>query len=267
MKIKGLQKLTLLDYPGKTACTVFLAGCNYRCPFCHNAGLVVEFDQEEISYETLFAFLEKRKNVLEGVCITGGEPTLNNDLPQLLAKIKEIGYSVKLDTNGTNPQMVKQLVEQGLVDYVAMDAKNGLESYPQTVGVKQLDVLPIMQTATYLMQNHVDYEFRTTVVDNFHTHESIESMGKWLKGAKEFGVAKGLGSIAKVATYAQLGITFVSSGVDEYGKTGSIGKGIIGGGIETLKSIGRLEGMTLFAPLGPAGIVTGLVLGSINIGV
>ena len=184
MKIKGLQKLTLLDYPGKTACTVFLAGCNYRCPFCHNAGLVVEFDQEEISYETLFAFLEKRKNVLEGVCITGGEPTLNNDLPQLLAKIKEIGYSVKLDTNGTNPQMVKQLVEQGLVDYVAMDAKNGLESYPQTVGVKQLDVLPIMQTATYLMQNHVDYEFRTTVVDNFHTHESIESMGKWLKGAK-----------------------------------------------------------------------------------
>ena len=231
MKIKGLQKLTLLDYPTKTACTVFLAGCNYRCPFCHNAGLVVDVDQDEISQEEFFAFLEKRKKVLEGVCITGGEPTLNKDLPEFIKKIKQIGYCVKLDTNGTNFEMLKGLVEEGLVDYVAMDAKNGLESYPMTVGVKNLDVLPIMQSASFLMQNHVDYEFRTTVVDNFHTYESIESMGKWLKGAKVLYLQQFVdngtlicpnlsgASIDKMKSYQQILSKYVSQvhlrGVDE----------------------------------------------------
>ena len=163
MKIGGLQKMTLLDYPGKVACTVFLAGCNYRCPFCHNSGLL-EAAPEEITPEALLTFLEKRKGLLDGVCITGGEPTLQPELPQLLERIKALGYLVKLDTNGSNPAMLGMLLAQGLVDYVAMDVKNCPERYAETAGLPNLEIDRIEQSLTYLLSGVVDYELRTTVV-------------------------------------------------------------------------------------------------------
>lgn len=182
MKFGGLQKLTLLDYPQKIACTVFTVGCNFRCPFCHNNSLVSN-NVEEISTEQILAFLRKRKPVLEGMCLTGGEPLLQKDVAEFLAEVKKIGYLVKLDTNGANPQKLKQLVESGLVDYVAMDVKNSLERYNQTAGVN-VDLDAICQSVEYLKSGAVDYEFRTTVTDNLHTEKSIEQMGKWLTGAK-----------------------------------------------------------------------------------
>lgn len=182
MKFGGLQKLTLLDYPQKIACTVFTVGCNFRCPFCHNNSLVCN-SVEEISTEQILAFLRKRKPVLEGMCLTGGEPLLQKDVDLFLAEVKKIGYLVKLDTNGANPQKLKQLVELGLVDYVAMDVKNSLERYNQTAGAN-VDLDAICQSVDFLKSGVVDYEFRTTVTGNLHTEKSIEQMGKWLTGAK-----------------------------------------------------------------------------------
>ncbi len=182
MKFGGLQKLTLLDYPQKIACTVFAVGCNFRCPFCHNNSLVCN-NVDELSTEQILAFLRKRKPVLEGMCLTGGEPLLQNDVAEFLAEVKKIGYLVKLDTNGANPQKLKQLVELGFVDYVAMDVKNSLERYNQTSGVK-VDLDAICQSVDFLKSGVVDYEFRTTVTGNLHTEKSIEQMGKWLQGSK-----------------------------------------------------------------------------------
>lgn len=245
MLIKGLQKLTLLDFPGRIACTVFLGGCNMRCPFCHNGSLVLG-GGEEISEDELLAFLESRRGRLSGVCVSGGEPTLHPDLPDLVKKIKDLGFEVKLDTNGTNPKMLSRLISDGLVDYVAMDIKNSPEKYAVTAGlddecsvsrqnrlISDFDVanaqkqeamgsesteesgstiirecgqasdnndtadgsipaenLPIMEKIKHscdiLLQNLVDFEFRTTLIRELHSEEDIRAIGKWLSGKEKY---------------------------------------------------------------------------------
>ena len=188
MLIKGLQKLTLLDFPEKMACTVFTFGCNFRCPFCHNASLVLSdrADDTRITEEEFFAFLQKRKGILEGVCVTGGEPTLQPDLLPFLRKIKELGYAVKLDTNGYQPDVLKAAVETGLVDYVAMDIKNSLARYGETVGIPHFDTAPIEESTAYLMEGHIPFEFRTTLVKGLHTPEDLSQIGEWLHGEEAF---------------------------------------------------------------------------------
>lgn len=187
MDIGGLQKLTLLDYPGRLACTVFLSGCNLRCPFCHNAGLVLpdQIGAPAMSQETLLAFLQKRKGRLSGVCITGGEPTLRPGLPGLLEEIKALGYAVKLDTNGSNPAALGSLLEAGLVDYVAMDIKNSPARYRETCGGVDIEA-KAEESAALLMAGDVEYEFRTTAVKPFHTPEAMTDIGRWLAGAKKY---------------------------------------------------------------------------------
>lgn len=179
MKITGLQKMTLLDFPGKVACTVFLGGCNFRCPFCHNSQMLDGNAERFMEEEEFFRFLEKRQGLLDGVCVTGGEPTLQPDLPEFLERIRALGYQVKLDTNGYRPEVLKAVVEQGLVDYVAMDIKNAPERYEQTVGIP-LDVEKIQQSILYLVSEKVDYEFRTTVVEPLHDEQSIKNLASWL---------------------------------------------------------------------------------------
>jgi len=187
MRIQGLQKLTLLDFPERVACTVFFAGCNFRCPFCHNASLVVDIPSEgDITEEEFFSFLKKRQGVLDGVCITGGEPLLQPGMGDFIRKIKELGYAVKLDTNGSFPDRLRSLVENDLVDYVAMDIKNCPEEYGVTAGVPNLDVTSIMESVDYLKEGHVPFEFRTTVVKGYHTKESFEKIGQWLQGTEKY---------------------------------------------------------------------------------
>ena len=186
MKICGLNKTTLLDYPGCVAATVFAGGCNFRCPFCHNGDLVLHSAKmKEYSEEEVLNFLNKRKNVLEGVCVTGGEPTLYSDLPEFIAKIKAMGYKVKLDTNGSNPKMLKRLVEGKLVDYVAMDIKAPISEYNKVCGV-QVDTESVQQSVAYLKRGEVPYEFRTTVVKELHTKQDILEIGKWILGAENY---------------------------------------------------------------------------------
>lgn len=180
MRIVGIQKLTLLDYPGKVACTVFLNGCNFRCPFCHNAELLLPDIEPIMTPEELLSFLKKRQGILEGVCITGGEPTIHPDLSGLLRTIRELGYSVKLDTNGYRPQSLRQILRERLVDYVAMDLKNDPLGYGDAVGISEPDLSRIGQSITALMDSGVDFELRTTVVKPIHTVERIREMGKWL---------------------------------------------------------------------------------------
>lgn len=187
MNIQGLQKLTLLDYPGKVACTIFFAGCNFRCPFCHNASLVTHIDPEEnIPREEVLAFLRKRAGILDGVCITGGEPLLAPDLEAFIRAIKALGYEVKLDTNGSNAEKLKHLVKAGIIDYVAMDIKNSPEKYGLTIGIEGYEMSNVMQSAAFLMEGHVPYEFRTTVVREFHKREDFEAIGQWLEGADRY---------------------------------------------------------------------------------
>ncbi len=178
--ISGLQKMTLLDYPGKVACTVFLHGCNYRCPFCHNSELLTGRPEPLMTEEEFFQFLSTRKGLLDGVCVSGGEPTLTPTLPEFLKKIKELGFLVKLDTNGSRPAVLKKLVAEGLVDYVAMDVKNSPSLYSQTVGVELKELTAIEESLRFLMEGKVDFELRTTLVEPLHTWESIEEMGQWL---------------------------------------------------------------------------------------
>ncbi len=187
MIIKGLAKLTLLDYPGKVACTVFTGGCNFRCPFCHNASLALRPGEvNAIDEEEFFSFLAKRRGILEGVCVTGGEPMLMPDLEAFLERIKLFGYSVKLDTNGSFPEKLAHLVEAGLLDKVAVDIKNSPEGYSKTVGIENYDLTPILKTVEYLKADHVDYEFRTTVVKELHSASDFESIGRWIEGAKAY---------------------------------------------------------------------------------
>ena len=188
MQVTGIQKLTLLDYPGTVACTVFTAGCNFRCPFCHNAMLVLP-EQIEPNYLTdgeVFDFLRKRRGVLDGVAVTGGEPLLHRDMPEFLSRIKELGYKIKLDTNGSNPALLREIVGAGLVDRVAMDIKNAPESYAETIGFERFDIAPVEQSKNFLLEGSVDYEFRTTVVRGIHTKESLIGAAKWISGAKEY---------------------------------------------------------------------------------
>lgn len=187
MRIQGLQKLTLLDYPEHTACTVFTAGCNFRCPFCHNASLVVNIPKEaEISEDEFFTFLQKRIGILDGVCVSGGEPLLQPDIELFIRKIKDMGFAVKLDTNGSFPDKLIHLVKEGLVDYVAMDIKNSPETYAFTAGTETLDIVSVQKSVSYLMEGHVPYEFRTTVVKHYHSKESFEEIGKWLAGTEKY---------------------------------------------------------------------------------
>ncbi|MCI5649003.1 MAG: anaerobic ribonucleoside-triphosphate reductase activating protein [Fusicatenibacter sp.] len=187
MRIHGFQKLTLLDYPGKVACTVFVGGCNFRCPFCHNGNLVQHPDQEPvIPEEEIFSVLRKRKGILDGVCVTGGEPTLEEDLVPFLENVREMGFLIKLDTNGYRPEILKSLVKRGLLDYIAMDIKNSPARYIETAGVKKMDLLKINESVEFLMSGTVDYEFRTTVTRELHQKAEFEAIGKWLSGAKRY---------------------------------------------------------------------------------
>lgn len=187
MRLAGLQKLTLLDYPGKMACTVFTYGCNFRCPYCHNAPLVLPgappsgMDEDE-----LLQFLQKRRGMLEGVVITGGEPLLHEGLPALLGQIKALGYLVKLDTNGAHPTQLRRAIEAGLVDYVAMDVKNSPALYQKTTGCAHADVDAAAASKELLLRGGVNYEFRTTVVKGLHTRESLVEAAKWIAGAKAY---------------------------------------------------------------------------------
>ena len=180
MKISGLQKLTLLDFPGRVACTVFLGGCNLRCPFCHNSQLLGGDAEELMDSGALLDFLRKRQGVLDGVCITGGEPTLHADLPELLRSIRALGYAIKLDTNGTNPQLLRRLIDEGLVDDVAMDVKNGPDHYAETVGIEGFSLAAIEESIRILLEDKTDYELRTTVVLPLHSEDSIAAMSGWL---------------------------------------------------------------------------------------
>ena len=174
--------MSLVDYCGYVSCVVFTRGCNFRCPFCHNSSLVNGVAPQKIQSEDFFAFLNKRRGLLDGVCITGGEPTLNPDLPDFIRKIKEMGLLVKLDTNGTNPKMLESLISQNLVDYVAMDIKNGNSFYPKTTGVN-LDFANIEESVALLKKGKVPFEFRTTLVAELHSEESIIEMGKLVENA------------------------------------------------------------------------------------
>ena len=187
MKLIGLQKMTVLDFPGRVACIVFTFGCNFRCPFCHNASLVTGDGESDVSEEEFFSFLKKRKGLLDGVCVTGGEPLLQNDIEDFLFKIKELGYQVKLDTNGMFPEKLKKVVKAGLVDYVAMDIKNSPEYYAVTVGKEELDFEKIKESVDFLINEaDVEYEFRTTVVAEFHTESAFDDIGELIKGAKNY---------------------------------------------------------------------------------
>ena len=185
MKISGLQKLTLLDFPGKMACTVFTYGCNFRCPFCHNALLVTEENSDNISEDEFFAFLKKRQGILEGVCISGGEPTLQKDLYDFIKKVRALGYAVKLDTNGSNPRLLETLLKENLIDYVAMDIKNSPEKYSLTCGC-EVDISAIRESVSLLKESNIDYEFRTTTVREYHTEEDFQSIADWLRGDSRY---------------------------------------------------------------------------------
>jgi len=189
MKLGGLEKFSGVDFDGKLACTVFTVGCNYRCPFCHNSPLVIDSDSH-LTEKEFFDFLVERKDRLNGVCISGGEPTLQPDLEEFVKKIKSLGYFVKLDTNGTNPEALKNLIDKNLLDYVAMDIKNCLSEYSSIIGLKNYDVSNVKRSIDILKQDLVDYEFRTTLVREFHTLENVIQMGTEIEGAKKMFLQK-----------------------------------------------------------------------------
>lgn len=187
MHIHGLQKLTLLDYPGHTACTVFTGSCNFRCPFCQNASLVLHPGTEpEIGEEEIIEFLSHRKGLLDGVCITGGEPTLQWDLPAFALRLKEMGFDVKLDTNGSDPAMLSAMLDAGLTDFVAMDIKTSPERYPVLTGRSNMDIGPVRESVAMLLGGRVPYEFRTTVVKEYHRAEDFHAIGEWIRGASAY---------------------------------------------------------------------------------
>ncbi len=188
MNIHGLQNLTLLDYPGYTAATVFLGSCNFRCPFCQNSSLVLAPDLEPvISEDEVFQFLKKRKRVLDGVCITGGEPTLSKDLGSFLQKIKHLGYLVKLDTNGSRPDVLKELISQGFLDYVAMDIKSSREGYAAAAGIEGMNLDAVEESVRFLLEEApVDYEFRTTAVKGLHQRQDFVGIRDWIAGCRGY---------------------------------------------------------------------------------
>ena len=186
MKIHGLQKMTLLDFPGKVACTVFLGGCDLRCPFCHNSELISAAAPAIMESDELLDFLKKRQGLLDGVAFTGGEPLLRNDLPELFAEIKSLGYPIKLDTNGGHPERLQRMLEKQLVDYVAMDVKNSAEKYAVTVGLPEIDLAPFRESMALLKSGKTDYEFRTTVIAEYHDESSFRGIAELIRGAKKY---------------------------------------------------------------------------------
>ena len=187
MRISGLQKLAMVDFPGKLAATVFTGGCNLRCPFCHNAPLVNRVaETPELSEEEVLAFLKSRKGLLDGVVLSGGEPLLQHDAADFLKKVRELGFAVKLDTNGCFPQVLADILQQELVDYVAMDIKNCREKYAQTVGIPGFDITPVEESVRLLQNSGINFEFRTTVVKIFHTAADIQAIGEWGQGAPHY---------------------------------------------------------------------------------
>ena len=186
MKISGLQKTTLLDFPGHVAATIFTGGCNFRCPFCHNSGLLPSWTPQLFTEEGLLEFLKKRRGILEGVCITGGEPTLQADLEDFIRSIRSLCFLVKLDTNGARPRILKDLCTKGLLDYVAMDIKAGPGNYAKAAGVPGLNLDVIDESIRFLLKNTVPYEFRTTAVRGIHTAQDFREMGEWIKGCSRY---------------------------------------------------------------------------------
>lgn len=187
MEIHGFNKTTLLDYPGHVAATVFTGGCNFRCPFCHNGDLVLNPEsQPMVPEEEVLAHLKKRRGILEGVCITGGEPALQPDLPEFIGKIRELGCLVKLDTNGYRPQVLRQLLEEGMLDYVAMDIKASPDNYQKAAGCPGLDFSRIEESIALLKSCKIPYEFRTTVVQGLHTVQEFDAIGRLLEGSRTY---------------------------------------------------------------------------------
>lgn len=187
MRICGLQKLSMVDYPGKLAATVFAGGCNLRCPFCHNALLVTRLGESPVlSEEEILAFLESRRGLLDGVVLSGGEPLMQPDVPLFLRKVRALGFPVKVDTNGFYPEALRRLLDESLCDYVAMDIKNCREKYGLTAGSPHIDLEPVQESVELLLSGRVPYEFRTTAVREFHEEEDFRAIGKWLKGAKQY---------------------------------------------------------------------------------
>ncbi len=186
MFFSGIDKFSLVDYDEKISCTLFLHDCNFRCPFCHNSALVTKEASINIDEEEILSYLKTRIGVIDAVVITGGEPTLHKELPSFIKKVKEMGFLVKLDTNGTNPDQLIEMINNNLLDYVAVDIKNSKEKYPMTTGLKNLDLSKIEKTVDFLLENHVDYEFRTTLINEFHNEEDMLKIGKWIKGAKHY---------------------------------------------------------------------------------
>lgn len=186
MKLSGLQKTTLLDYPGHVAATIFLGGCNFRCPFCHNGDLILDSFESSCTEQDVLSFLNKRSSVLEGVCITGGEPTLHDGLEAFIRNIRSLGLLVKLDTNGYRPDILKELCGQGLISYVAMDIKSGKTNYAKTAGLNVLDLSRIEESVNFLLHCDIPYEFRTTVVKELHSEEDFKEIGPWLTGCPHY---------------------------------------------------------------------------------
>lgn len=186
MNIQGLQTLTLLDYPEKTACTIFLGGCDLCCPFCHNAQLIHPQTSGTVTFQELLAFLEKRQGLLDGICVSGGEPLLHTDLDLLLMEVRKMGYLIKLDTNGTHPEHLNRLLSRNLLDYVAMDIKNAPSKYAQTVGKPDFDITPITESIQILNSAPISSEFRTTVVQEFHELSDFIQIGQWIHGASHY---------------------------------------------------------------------------------
>lgn len=208
MDFSGWEKLSLVDFDDNVTTTLFFAGCNFRCPFCHNSSLVLNpASCPKFKWESIMEYLKKRQGILDAVCITGGEPTLMNDLLDKMKDVKSLGYLIKLDSNGSKPEVVKEAFKQGLVDYVAMDIKNCPEKYPLTTGLKEVDMTPIEETVRFLIDSGIGYEFRTTIIDEHHTEEDIEKLGQFIKGAKkcflqkftdsEYCISRGLHEVPK----------------------------------------------------------------------
>lgn len=186
MKIYGLQKMTLLDFPGHVACTVFTGGCDFRCPFCHNYELAEGSAEPVMEEDALFTFLEKRRGLLDGVAFTGGEPCLQKELPEMMRRVRQMGYAVKLDTNGNHPEVLDALLREGMCDYVAMDIKNSPSKYSRTCGVEYVDLSAVEESIRILLQGNTDYEFRTTVVSELHEDQDFEEIGRMISGAERY---------------------------------------------------------------------------------
>lgn len=189
MKICGFEKLSLVDFDNYTSCTLFTEGCNFRCPFCHNGPLVL-YKNPEFPEEEIFDYLKKRKNLIDAVCVTGGEPTLHSDLPTLFSKIKALGYYTKLDTNGTNPEMLEKLVDEKLVDYVAMDIKCSLENYGKAIGIENFDTRKVEESIAFLKTNAIPYEFRTTLVKELISEKDVEKIAELISGCPKYFLQK-----------------------------------------------------------------------------